>query len=208
MDKRVVVYGAGGHGKVVAEVLTASGYAVMGFLDDDPVAIGTTNLEFPVFAVAEWLASHQEAEVALGIGDNHDRERGALRIKESGGSLITAVHPAAVISGTAKLAEGVVVMAGAVLNAECEIGKGAIVNSGAIVEHDVKVGSYAHLSPNCTTGGGAQIGSYTLVGMGASVLPLKKVGTDCTIGAGAVVVNDIPDNCVAFGVPAKIQPAK
>jgi sugar O-acyltransferase (sialic acid O-acetyltransferase NeuD family) len=205
LAKGVVVYGAGGHGKVVAEILTVSGYTVMGFVDDAPARVGSSIGDLPVFAAAEWLGWHPDAEVAMGIGDNPARQRAALRVKQNRGSLITVVHPRAIFSRTAKIGDGAVIMPGVVLNADCEIGDGAIVNTGAIVEHDVKVGHYAHLSPNCTLGGGALIGDCTHIGIGASVLPQKRVGANCVIGAGAVVIDDIPDNSVAYGIPAKVN---
>ena len=208
LSKGVVVYGAGGHGKVVADLLAVSGYTIMGFIDDDPALVGATIIGVPVSAAADWLGWHPDAEVALGIGDNQARDRAALCIKQHRGSLLTVVHPAAIISRNAKIGDGTVIMPAVVLNADSEVGEGAIINTGAIVEHDVTVARYAHLSPNCTTGGGAHIGAYTQIGMGASVLPLKRVGANCVIGAGSVVADDIPDDSIAFGIPAKIQSKK
>jgi sugar O-acyltransferase (sialic acid O-acetyltransferase NeuD family) len=199
-----VIYGAGGHGKVVAETLLAMGMPAEIFLDDDVAACARTVLGLPVLAAERWLEANLGSKVALGIGDNHGRARAADRLKHSGCRLFSAIHPSAVISKSAKLAEGVVILAGAVLNAECEIGEGAIINSGAIVEHDVRVGPYAHLSPNCATGGGVEIGAYSHIGLGASVLPRIKIGNHCTVGSGAVVVDDVCDGQVVYGIPAKV----
>jgi sugar O-acyltransferase (sialic acid O-acetyltransferase NeuD family) len=203
MDNELVVYGAGGHGKVVAEILTISGQSVNGFIDDNPALAGTSVIGVPVFAAIDWLHLHSAASVALGIGDNRARERSASLVKRHGCKLVIAVHPAAVVSRSAKIAEGTAIMPTAVLNPDCEIGEGAIINSGAIVEHDVRVDRYAHLSPNCAIAGGAQIGAYSHIGIGASVLPLKRVGANCIVGAGAVVIDDIADNQMVYGVPAK-----
>lgn len=186
MSKQLVVYGAGGHGKVVAEILAASGRKVVAFIDDDAALSRSTVLGFPVFAAEEWLSSNVGAEVALGIGSNHARERAAARVQDHGLTLVRAIHPVAVIARTAKIAAGVVIMPTAVLNPECEIGEGAIINTAAVVEHDVVIGRYAHLSPNSAVGGGARIDAFAHIGMGANVLPGKRVGAGCVIGAGAV----------------------
>jgi sugar O-acyltransferase (sialic acid O-acetyltransferase NeuD family) len=205
MDNKVVVYGAGGHGKVVAEIFVASGRTLDGFIDDNFALSETTVIGVPVFPATDWLSVHPGATVLLGIGDNCARERAASLVKRHGCKLAIAIHPAAAIARSAKIAEATVIMPAAVLNPDCEIGEGAIINSGAIVEHDVRVDRYAHLSPNCAIGGGAQIGAYSHVGMGAIVLPLKRVGANCIVGAGAVVIDDIADNQMVYGVPAKAQ---
>jgi sugar O-acyltransferase (sialic acid O-acetyltransferase NeuD family) len=200
----VVIYGAGGHGKVVAEILLACRQTLAGFIDDDIGRSASTVLALPVFGAFEWLSAHPGAQVGLGIGENHAREQAALRVQESGSMLLTLVHPSAVVARSARIDRGAVIMAAAVLNADCVIGEGAIVNTGAIVEHDVQVGGYAHLSPGSTIGGAAQIGAYAHIGIGATVLPRKHVGNNCMIGAGAVVV-DIADGQTAYGVPAKVR---
>lgn len=205
MTDEIVVYGAGGHGKVVAEILAASKRVVTGFIDDRLALTGSKIIGLPVFGVDDWLSSHSGVGVALGIGDNRARERAVCLIQKRAHQLISAIHPAAIVSRSARLGAGVVIVAGAVLNAECELEDGVIVNSGAIVEHDVRIGRYAHLSPGSAIGGGAQIGALSHIGMGAMILPSKRVGDNCMIGAGAVVVEDIPDNQVAYGVPARIR---
>jgi sugar O-acyltransferase (sialic acid O-acetyltransferase NeuD family) len=208
MDNKVVVYGAGGHGKVVAEILAASGRTLDGFIDDNAALAGTSVIGVPVFAAVQWLRLHPGATILLGIGDNCARERAASLVKRHGCKLAIAVHPSATVARSAKLAQATVIMPAAVLNPDCEIGEGAIINSGAIVEHDVRIDRYAHLSPNCAVAGGAQIGAYSHIGIGASVLPLKRVGANCIVGAGAVVIDDIADNQVVFGVPAKVVHCK
>lgn len=203
MTAAIFVYGAGGHGKVVAEVLAASGRTVQGFIDGNTSLHGSMVLGLPVFAAAEWLPSHPGAQVALGIGNNTAREQVAMNIKQSGCTLLTVVHPSAVVARSARIGEGAAIMAAVVLNPDCEIGEGVIINTGAIVEHDVRIERYAHLSPNSAAGGGAQVGAYAHIGMGASVLPLKRVGMNCVIGAGAVVISDISEGQIAYGTPAK-----
>ena len=208
MSQPIVVYGAGGHGKVVAEILLASRQQIAGFVDDNPALSGSHVLGFPVFAAAEWLQQNAGAKVALGIGDNSQRELVANQIASFDGKLIAVIHPSAIVARSASVGAGVVIMPGAILNPECRIGDGAIVNTGAIVEHDVRVGRYAHLAPRCVTGGGAQIGDFAQIGIGAVMLPGKRVGNHAVIGAGAVVIEDIPANVVASGVPARVHSQK
>lgn len=203
MGEPLVVYGAGGHGKVVAEILLAGGQQIAGFLDDNPALSGSRVLDFPVFRAAEWLEKNASARVALGIGNNSQRERAAQQITRFGCKLITAIHSSATIARSARVGCGVVIMASAVLNSECHIGDGVIINTGAIVEHDVKINRYAHLAPRCVTGGGVEISDFAQIGIGAVVLPGKRIGAHAVIGAGAVVTDDIPPNVVVSGVPAR-----
>lgn len=201
----IAVYGAGGHGKVVAEILMACGRSLQGFIDDNPSLRGSSVLGLPVFSADEWLRFHAHAGVALGVGINVAREQVAMRVRHSGCTVLTVIHPGAIIARSATIGEGAAIMPGAVLNPDCEIGEGAIINSGAIVEHDARIGRYAHMSPNSAAGGGAQIAAYAHIGMGASVLPSKRVGMNCVIGAGAIVTLDIPDGQLAYGIPAKVH---
>jgi len=207
MNNQIVVYGAGGHGKVVAESLVASGRTPSGFIDDNPTMVGKVIAGLAVLVAEEWLRTHVGCKVALGIGDNRARDKAAQRVKSHGCKLLTAIHPSAIIATTARIGDGVAIMPAAVLNPDCEIGEGAIINTAAIVEHDVCIGRYAHLAPRSTAAGSSQIGEYSLLGIGANVLPLKRVGANCIIGAGAVVIDDIPDGDTAFGVPARVHRA-
>lgn len=207
MRKPLVVYGAGGHGKVVAEILLASRQQIAGFIDDNPALSGSHVLGFPVFT-AVWLQQNAGAQIALGIGDNSRRELVANQVASFGGKLIATIHPSAIVARSASVGAGVVIMPGAILNPECRIGDGAVVNSGAIVEHEVCVGRYAHLAPRCVVAGGVQIGDFAQIGIGAVVLPGKRVGNHAVIGAGGVVIDDIPANVVAFGVPARVHSQK
>jgi sugar O-acyltransferase (sialic acid O-acetyltransferase NeuD family) len=201
---RVVVFGAGGHGRVVADIVRACGWKLEGFLDDDPKN-NVPVLGSPVFVADEWLGSGADCGLALGVGDNRAREAVAKRIRKMGATLVSAIHPSAVISASAQVGEGVVMMPGAVLNSGCRVGEGAIINTGAVVEHDVQVGRYAHVSSNSTAGGGAQIGDYSLIGLAATVLPGRRVGNGCIIGAGALVAEHVQDGQLAYGVPERVH---
>ena len=205
MREPLVVYGAGGHGKVIAEILLAGGQHIASFLDDNPAFSGSLVLGSPVFLAAEWLRKNARARVALGIGNNSQREHATRQITTFGGKLITAIHPSAIVARSAEIGSGVVIMPAAVLNSGCGIGDGAIINTGAIIEHDVKIGRYAHIAPRCVTGGSVEIGDFAQIGIGAVVLPGKRIGDHAVIGAGAVVIDDIPSGAVAYGVPARVH---
>ncbi|MBN2196537.1 MAG: acetyltransferase [Polyangiaceae bacterium] len=204
----VVVYGAGGHGKVVADIAVALGLPVTGFLDDGK-APGAVVLDSPatgpltILGGSGWLAERPGQSVALGIGDNETRECLAERCVGRGHPLATLVHPSAVVSAFATIGAGSVVMANAVLNPAAVVGRGCIINTAAVIEHDVIVGDFAHVSPNATLAGGAGLGARSHLGSGAVVIPLVQIGARCTIGAGAVVIRAVPNGTKAVGVPAR-----
>jgi len=198
----VVVVGAGGHGKVVCDVLRSMGEDVAGFCDDGK-ARGDLVLGLPVLGDTAWLEG-APARVALGIGDNLRRKLIAERLETAGCTLVTAVHRDATVAPSANIEAGAVVFARAVVNPDAIVGRGAIINTGSIVEHDCLVGPYAHLSPASALGGGARIGEFAHIGLGAVVLPLVVVGARSIVGAGAVVNRAVADDVVVRGVPARI----
>ncbi|HYR08005.1 MAG TPA: acetyltransferase [Longimicrobium sp.] len=207
--ERFLVWGAGGHGRVVADVVRAAGGAVAGFVDRDPARVGHPAVPGapPVlFSDEELLRALEEGgprawdALALGIGDNRARLSAFRRVPD--GPWPPLVHPSAVLSPSARLGAGTVVMPLAVLNANARAGCAVIVNTGAVVEHDCRVGDGAHLSPRCVLAGGVRVGEGAWVGAGATVLPGRSVGAWAVVGAGAVVVRDVPEGTVAVGVPA------
>jgi sugar O-acyltransferase (sialic acid O-acetyltransferase NeuD family) len=207
MSEGVVVYGAGGHAKVVCDVLVCAGQTVLGFVDDDSRTHGTVVLGLPVFGPGAWLDPAKHA-VALGIGSNAVRGAIFAACEARGLRVVSAVHPAAVVARSAQIGVGTIVMACAAINPDASVGRGVIVNTGAIVEHDVIVGDFAHLSPSSAMGGAARVGELAHLGIGAMVLPGVSVGADSIIGGGAVVVRDIPARVVAYGAPARVGRAR
>lgn len=205
---RVFVYGASGHGKVVADILLAGRVAIAGFIDDGLHTQSDEILGLKVLGDGNWLATQAKSgsvAAVLGIGDNSARQKVARRCAEAAIMLISAVHPSSVLAPSARIGVGAVVMAGTVINPDAEVGTGAIINTGAIVEHDCRVGDFAHLSPNAAMGGCARLGSLSWLGIGATIIHGVTVGSNTIVGAGAVVVRDLPDEVVAIGVPARIH---
>ena len=206
--RKVVVYGCGGHGKVVADLVQLDATLnLLGFLDDG-VAVGPGPLGFKVLGGATWLESPEAkgVEVAFDLGHNQTRARIWQQLSDKGVRILTVVHPHAVVAGTASLGAGTVVMANATINPDARIGKAAIINTGAVVEHDCEVGDFAHCSPNSAMGGAARLGMGAWLGLCASVIPGVSVGARTVVGAGAAVVKDLPEDSVAVGVPAKVIP--
>jgi sugar O-acyltransferase (sialic acid O-acetyltransferase NeuD family) len=207
--QNVFVYGASGHGKVVADILLAcKDSRLAGFVDDSAELRGTSVLGLPVFGDGNWLqqkAGRMRVAVALGIGDNCARHRVAEKCLAWGMELVTLVHPTATVSESAQLGPGTVVMAQAVINPGAVTGNGVIVNTAAVVEHDVEIGEFAHVSPNAAMGGASGLGKFSQLGIGAVVIQCVRIGTHTIVGAGAVVTRDVPDRVVAFGVPAQIH---
>ena len=208
-SRRILVYGAGGHGKVVADMFIARGAGEFGgFVDDREESWGNKVMGFPVLGNGEWLreeAVHSRIAIALGIGDNRSRQLLADRCAQWGIEILTVLHPAATVSCSAQLGRGTAVMAGAIVNPDARVGAGVIVNTGCVVEHDVEIGDYAHVAPNATMGGASCLGALSHLGLGAVVLQGIRIGAQTVVGAGAVVVENLPDHVVATGVPARIH---
>ena len=195
IEKNIYLYGASGHGKVIKDILEAQGKNVDGFIDDnkkDPCFC-----ERPVLKKADGLSP-----MIISIGDNRQR-------KEKAESLhclfVKAEHPSAIISPSATIGEGTVVMPGVIINADAVIGKHCIINTGASIDHECVIGDYCHIAPHASLCGLVHVGEGTLIGVGASVKPEVHIGEWCTVGAGAAVVKDVSDHETVVGVPAKAK---
>jgi UDP-perosamine 4-acetyltransferase len=203
----VLVVGAGGHALVGIEVLREAGYAVRGCVASHVGAgHGLERLGVPVLGSDDDLAAllADSSAVFVAVGANEARGRLIEAATSAGGTVVTAVSPAAVVSPSASIGSGTLVMPGAVVNAVATVGQGVIVNTAAVVEHECVVGDLAHIAPGAVLAGTAQIGEGALVGVGARVLPGRRVGAWATVGAGAVVVDDVPDGATVVGVPARV----
>jgi acetyltransferase EpsM len=201
------IYGAGGHGKVVAEAARLDEiHLLRGFLDDDVQRWGEEWDGLPVVGGLDRLRSLGEGvEVALGVGPNRARAALAGEVEASGRRLATLVHPAAVVARGVRLGEGSYVAPLAVLHSDARIGRACIVNTAAVVEHDCWLEDFVHVSPRAALGGGVRIGEGAHVGLGALLAPGVTLGAWSTLGAGAVMVRSLPGCVTAVGVPARIQ---
>ncbi len=202
MSENVILIGAGGHGKVIADIVMRAGAHVMGFLDDAPASDSV--LGIPVLGpVSSWPQYCHNASFVLAIGANGVRRRLA---GEMDVSWFTAIHPSAQIGREAVIGPGTVIMANAVVNPQARIGAHCIVNTGAIVEHDNVIGDFVHLSPGAVLCGTVHVGEETHIGAGAVLKNNIRVCAGVVIGAGGVVIHDIETPGTYVGVPVRLLP--
>ena len=207
-----LLWGAGGHGKVVADLVRACGHRVAGFIDSDRAKLGLqveTGGARVSLSQDEFLERLQDNgrypdgidAVAMAIGHNRKRLHGLQLLAEY--SVPPLVHPSAVVSPSANVARGSVVFPTAVLNADARIGEAVIINTGAIIEHDCAIGHGAHISPGAILAGRVTVGERSWIGAGATVIQGITIGADVVVGAGAVVIEDVPDGSCVVGIPAR-----
>lgn len=193
------LYGAGGHAKVILDILQAQGVRVDCVCDDNLAGTEFCGLS----VVCRMNVSAGTAIVS--IGKNDIRRKIVEMLKSRGNvSFATAIHPSAIISPSAKLGAGTVVMPGALINAGTEIGEHVIVNTGASIDHDCAIGDFVHVAPHATLCGNVSIGNNAWIGAGVTIIQGVSVGENAFVGAGSVVIKDVPANAVVVGVPAKI----
>jgi sugar O-acyltransferase (sialic acid O-acetyltransferase NeuD family) len=191
----VLILGAGGHGRAVADAALAAGFRVRGFLDARAPLPDVLGL--PVLGrESAW----DGAPLLVAIGDGPQRLAAAARL---GARLPPLVHPAALVSPSARVAEGAVVMPRAVVGALARVGRLVIVNTGAIVEHEAVLEEGAHVAPGVVLCGGVRVGAGALIGAGAVVAPGITVGAGAVVGAGAAVTAEVLPGARVAGVPAR-----
>lgn len=202
-EKRLVIIGAGGHGKVVYEIANQQKiYSEIVFLDDKWAENIKTNRDIKILGKTDKVYSMlSNYDVFVAIGNNESRKRFVLELEKKNATLPTLIHPNATVSQTAKLGKGTVVMAGAIINAGSQIGTGCIINTGSIIEHDNMIKGFAHISPNVSLGGTVKVGQGVHIGIGATIKNNVNICNDCKIGAGAVVIKDILNKGTYVGVP-------
>lgn len=194
--ERIVIIGAGGHGRVAADIARKLGYEQLVFLDDAdiPGVAGKTEdysryLDSSVFFVA--------------IGNSKIRHRIQNMLQDNGATIVSLVHPSAVISDNVVIGKGTVIMAGAVVNTGAVLGEGVIVNTCASVDHDCTIADYVHVAVGAHVCGDVQIGAHTWIGAGAIIINRLRICGNCMIGAGAVVIRSLDTPGTYVGVPAR-----
>ncbi|MEX2672830.1 MAG: acetyltransferase [Phycisphaeraceae bacterium] len=205
----LLIYGAGGHGLVVAESAEAAGWTIAGFLDDE------LPLETPIGAwqvigrgdpppILPDKHAGQVGGVIVGVGDNAARWHLMNVLRAAGVKLATVIDPTARVSPSAGIEPGVYVGPCAVVNAEAKVGAGTIINSAAVVEHHVKLGFGVHVAPGAVLTGRVVLEDRAMVGANATVLPGRVVGEEAIVGAGAVVTRDVMARTTVIGCPAYV----
>ena len=205
--EKLIVFGAGGHAKVVIDIIEQQGiYAIAGLLDDDPRHQGKRFFAYPVLgtrAALPALLSAQLRHAIVTVGDNAARAAVAAYLEQQGWRFASAVHPRASIGRGVEIAPGSVVMAGCVVNPDTSLGAHVIVNTGATVDHDCRIGDAVHIAPGCHLCGGVSVGAGSLLGAGSTVTPGVSIGSKVIVGAGSTVIRDIADAAKVSGSPAR-----
>ncbi len=196
--KKLLIYGAGGNGRVCADIAKLNGYEDVLFFDDD--LSKNTEGKYRVIHSLDEMIDIEEYDFFNAIGSNKTRE---ITTDKWNKELITLIHPSAVIGEDVEIGKGVAIMANVVINTGTRIGNGVIVNTYASLDHDNIIDDYAHISVNVHTAGTVHVGKRTFVGIGSTVSNNISICDDAVVGAGAVVVSNIEESGTYIGVPAK-----
>jgi sugar O-acyltransferase (sialic acid O-acetyltransferase NeuD family) len=200
----LVILGAGGHGKVVADAAAASGeFSSISFLDDS----------FPdTLEVSGWQVIGKLGDISkqapgcaaiVALGDNDLRSEWLGKLIGLGIEVATIRHPMAIVAERVSIGEGTVLMAGSVINIDASVGKGCIINTGSTIDHDCLLGNCVHVSPGASLGGGVVVGECAWIGIGACVIHNINIGARCIVGAGSVVLQPVENGATVGGCPAK-----
>jgi len=204
----IVIYGASGHGKVIADMIEKNNGIVCAFADDNSALWGSRIMGYNVWAGTKQLINEFKTgklfSVVIGIGNNPIRRKIQVELEKEGISFATVIHPSAQVAREVHIGEGTVVMAGGIINPGSIVGKHCIVNTSVSIDHDCKIGDFVHISPGAHLGGTVSIGSYTWIGLGASIINNLSIGENTIVGAGAVVIRNVESGCVVAGNPAGV----
>ncbi len=198
MKKKLYLFGASGHAKVVLDILFSKNIQVDAIIDDNPKTSHLSNI--PVLHTKDYKVA-EEDQFIVAIGDNLIRKK---IVELNHYNYLSASHLSATISAFASIGEGTIVMPQVVINSDARIGKHCIINSRSVIEHDCVLEDFVHISPNAAIAGNVYIGEGTHIGIGANVIQGIKIGKWATIGAGTVIIKDVPDHAVVVGNPGKI----
>ncbi len=193
MNKSIYIYGASGHGLVVADIAQACGYEEIIFVDDG---------ENKYFTFEE-IKKNNYIPMALGVGNNSIRAKLLKKGQDNGFEILSLIHPTAIMSLNVTIGRGTVVMPNVVVNTKAIIGKGVILNTGCIIEHECIIDDFVHISPKVALAGNVRVGALTHIGIGTNIIQGILVGRNSIIGAGSVVIKNINNNTKAYGNPCK-----
>ena len=208
MNYPVIILGAGGHAKVLIDILLLNSIKILFATDPDPLKMDQAILEIPIMGGDDEVMKYPFESVHLvnGVGSicvSPLRRQLFERCKSLGYQFSNVIHSSAIVSSVVVMNEGTQIMAGVVVQAGCFIGRNTIINTHATVDHDCHIGDHTHIAPGVTLSGGVKIGENSHIGAGATVLQGIEIGRDCLVAAGAVVIRDIPDGAIMAGIPAK-----
>lgn len=203
MSDKLLIIGASGHGKVLAEIaIKMRKWNYIAFIDDNDNIKSAMNIDV-IGKTTDVFKYIKDYDIFVGIGNNKIREQFQKRLENAGANIPILIHPKSVVSDSINIDVGTVIMAGTVINCCTFIGKGCIINTNVSIDHDNKIGDYVHISPGVHTAGTVKIGNGTWLGIGSAINNNIDIVGNCIIGAGAVVVKNIVEEGTYIGVPAR-----
>jgi acetyltransferase EpsM len=201
-DTPFIIYGAGGHARVVLDAARLSDWAPEFIIDDNPVQSNLFGVPVIQTSDRRWKKI-KKFKFLVAIGQNNIRRTIYNKLIEQGGIPSSIIHPSAIVSAYAQVGKGTVVMAGVAVNSGAVIGDNVILNTTCSVDHDCQIEDHVHLSPGTHIAGTVKVGNLSMIGTGSSIIPGITIGKNVVVGAGSVVIRDLPDNSLAFGNPAR-----
>lgn len=198
MNPEIIIIGAGGHGRVIADIVKSAGDTVLGFLDD---GVAGSNICGRILGAVSDCIKFKDKLFIIAIGNNEVRKNISLKYPDL--NYYTAVHPAAAVSDSARIGSGTCVMPGAVIAAGAKVGAHCIVNTNAVIEHDCVLEDYVHVSPSATLCGTVRVGEGTHIGACAVAVNNIRIAPHSVIGAGAAVIRNADSPGTYVGVPAR-----
>lgn len=209
MNKKIVIFGAGGHAKVVADIAELNSFSIVGFVD--PFTNKSEFINRPIFKNVTDLPSDDYYAV-VALGDNAQRAKVAQEIENYSGetqfTFVNLIHPAAVVAKSSTIGIGTVVMAGAVVNPYCQVGNHAIINTGSIVDHDCVLKDFSSIAPGAVLGGNVKLMDHSAISIGAVCKHNIEIASHSVVGANSYVNKNVPEHSVVYGVPAKLVRAR
>lgn len=214
IKKKIILIGGGGHCKVVISQLEKLDKFEIAGIVDNYKSVGSSVMEIEVIG-KDWNLKNfyrkgiRCALITVGsVKDNSKRHKLFNIAKGIGYEFPVIISPTTMVDESVRIDEGTVIMPGCIVNIDSSIGKNCIINTGTIIEHDCKIGNHCHIAPGVNLSGGVEIGDLSFVGISSTIIQGIKIGKNVTVGAGSVVTNDIPDNAVVVGNPARIMKTK
>ena len=203
MKDKLIIIGASGHGKVVADIaIKMNKWQSIAFLDDDESIKTSMGLEV-IGRTADAFTYKDKADFFVAIGSNATREKIQEKLIDEGLNVVSLIHPSAVVGTDVEIGIGTVVMAGVVTNSSTRIGKGCIINTSSSLDHDNVIEDYVHISPGVNMAGTVKVGNGSWIGIGSVISNNVNICSGCKVGAGAVVVKDITEPGTYVGVPVR-----